>query len=67
VLIPSKELPQRLSELDPDREVVVHCRAGGRSKRAVALLREKGFRNARNLTGGVIAWVTEIDPKQPKY
>ena len=67
VLIPSGELPQRLAELDPDREVVVHCRAGGRSSRAVNLLREKGFKNARNLTGGVIAWVTEIDPKQPKY
>ena len=67
VLIPAALLPQRLDDLDRDQEIVVHCRGGGRSSRAVALMREKGFKKARNLTGGVIAWVTEIDPKQPKY
>jgi adenylyltransferase/sulfurtransferase len=67
ILIPSKQLSDRLRELDPGREVVVHCRSGGRSSRAVALMRDKGFKNARNLSGGVIAWVTEIDPSQPKY
>ena len=66
-LIPLGQLPSRLAELDPAREVVLHCRAGGRSARAVAMLREKGFMGARNLTGGVIAWVDEIDPSQPKY
>ena len=67
ILIPVGELPQRLDELDRQQEVVVHCRGGGRSTRSVAMMREKGFSRARNLKGGVIAWVTEIDPKQPKY
>jgi adenylyltransferase/sulfurtransferase len=67
VLIPAAELSSRLSEFDPNREIAVHCRSGGRSSRAVALMREKGFKNARNLTGGVLAWVSEIDPTQPKY
>ena len=67
ILIPVAQLPQRLSDFDPGQELVVHCKSGGRSTRAVAMMREKGFGNARNLTGGVIAWVTEIDPKQPKY
>lgn len=67
VLIPSAQLPDRLSDLDHTQEIVVHCKNGGRAGRAVALMREKGFTNARNLDGGVLAWVTEIDPKQPKY
>ena len=66
-LIPATQLPQRLDDLERDQEIVVHCRAGGRSSRAVALMRGKGFKKARNLTGGVLAWVTEIDPAQPKY
>jgi adenylyltransferase/sulfurtransferase len=65
--IPSAQLAGRLSEFDRSQEIVVHCRSGGRSGRAVAMMREKGFENARNLKGGVIAWVTEIDPSQPKY
>jgi adenylyltransferase/sulfurtransferase len=66
-LIPAAQLAAHLSELDPSQEVVVHCRGGGRSTKAVAMLREKGFTHARNLKGGVLAWVNEIDPSQPKY
>jgi len=67
ILIPVAQLPQRLSEFDPQQEIVVHCKSGGRSRRSVALMREKGFTNARNLTGGVTAWVADIDPEQPRY
>ncbi len=67
LLIPVSQLAERLGEFDPDQEVVVHCKSGGRSTRSVAMMRERGFTKARNLTGGVIGWVTEIDPKQPKY
>ena len=67
VLIPVAQLAQRLGEFDPQQEIVVHCKSGGRSSRSVALMREKGFSNVRNLAGGVMAWVTEIDPNQPKY
>ena len=60
VLIPLGELPRRMAELDPAREIVVHCRSGGRSARAVALLREKGFEKAVNLSGGITSWLNEL-------
>lgn len=56
-LIPIGELPNRLNELNPAKQTVVHCRGGGRSKRAAALLKEAGFQDVRNLTGGITAWV----------
>jgi len=65
--IPLGELPQRLDELDRDDEIVVHCKSGGRSARAVALLRERGFRHASNLTGGILRWINDIDPALPRY
>ena len=68
-LIPLGELPRRLSEIPrgadaPD--IVVHCKMGGRSAKAVALLRENGI-DARNLTGGILAWIDRVDPTLPKY
>ena len=66
-LIPLAQLPSKLAELDPSTEVVVHCRSGGRSSKAVAFMREKGFTQAKNLKGGVLAWVDQVDPSQPKY
>ena len=67
-LIPVDELADRLHELeaDPDEEIVVHCRSGGRSAKATEFLREKGY-NASNLDGGVLAWSDEIDPDVPQY
>ncbi|MCS6849961.1 MAG: rhodanese-like domain-containing protein [Gemmataceae bacterium] len=67
ILIPLPELPQRLGELDPNAEIVVHCRSGGRSLKATQYLREQGFSNVRNLKGGILAWATQIDPTMPKY
>ncbi len=68
-LIPLDELPDRLDELEEHwgDEVVVHCRSGGRSAKAVQLLRQAGFDRAVNLKGGVLAWSDEIDPSMPKY
>ena len=66
-LIPQGQLMQALDNFDPSQEIVVHCKSGGRSGRAVEYMKSRGFKNARNLAGGVIAWVTEIDPTQPKY
>ena len=60
ILIPLGELPRRLDELDPAREIVVHCKSGARSARAVALLRQKGFDRAVNLTGGITSWLNEL-------
>ena len=55
VLIPLGTLQDRLSEVPTDRPVVVHCRSGARSARAVAMLRAEGI-NAHNLVGGILAW-----------
>lgn len=66
-LIPLGELPKRLSELDPQSELVVHCRSGGRSAQAVSFLRGKGFAKAVNVAGGILAWSNRIDPSVPTY
>ncbi len=67
-LIPLGQLPERLHEIQDhkDEEVVVHCRSGARSAKAVEYLRENGFTNAVNLKGGIHAWSDEIDPSLPK-
>jgi len=66
-LIPLGELPARVGELDRSDEIVLHCKGGGRSAKALSLLRQAGFENLRNLTGGIRAWVEEVDPSLPKY
>ncbi len=66
-LIPLNDLPKRMSELDSDKEIVVHCRSGARSAKAVAFLQTAGFTKVKNLAGGVLAWSDRIDPKMPRY
>jgi adenylyltransferase/sulfurtransferase len=66
-LIPQNDVPQRLAEIDRDREVVVHCRTGGRSQRVAEFLKQSGYSNVANLAGGIHAWSDEIDPSIPKY
>jgi adenylyltransferase/sulfurtransferase len=67
VLIPVGELPGRMHELDGTQEIVLYCRTGVRSARALELLRAGGFNRLRNLTGGIHAWADEVDPSVPKY
>jgi molybdopterin/thiamine biosynthesis adenylyltransferase/rhodanese-related sulfurtransferase len=67
VLIPLGSLGARLAELPRDREIVVHCKSGARSAKAVRLLQERGFTGARNLKGGILAWIERIDPSLPRY
>ena len=66
-LIPLNDLPKRVSELDSSREIVVHCKMGGRSAKAADFLRQSGFTKVHNLAGGINAWAERIDPKVPKY
>jgi adenylyltransferase/sulfurtransferase len=66
-LIPLPELPQRFGELDPGREIVVHCKSGMRSAKAIQFLRQQGFGNLKNLKGGILAWADKIDRSMPKY
>ncbi len=69
-LIPLGELPRRLNELPqgPDApDIVVHCKMGGRSAKAVRQLTEKGFTRVQNLKGGILEWIDKVDPTQAKY
>ena len=66
-LIPLNDLPKRVSELDSSREIVVHCKMGGRSAKAVDFLKQAGFGKVHNLAGGINAWAERVDPKMPKY
>jgi len=66
-LIPLDNLMHQVNELDSAREMVVYCRSGARSAKAIQLLQEAGFRKLRNLKGGILAWSDEVDPTVPKY
>jgi molybdopterin/thiamine biosynthesis adenylyltransferase/rhodanese-related sulfurtransferase/molybdopterin converting factor small subunit len=66
-LIPLGELPKRLNELDPSSEIIAHCKSGMRSAKAVDLLKQSGFKKARNMKGGILAWSDQVDPSVPKY
>jgi len=66
-LIPLGDLPKRVHELDSSLEIVVHCKSGARSAKAVDFLRQSGFKHVSNLTGGILAWADRIDPSLPKY
>jgi adenylyltransferase/sulfurtransferase len=66
-LLPLPDLPNRFRELDPNQEMIVHCKSGMRSEKAVNFLREQGFGKLKNLKGGILAWVDKVDPSMPKY
>jgi len=68
-LIPLGELPRRVDELaaQKNREIVVHCKSGGRSQKAALILKSAGFAHVENLAGGILAWADKIDPTLPKY
>ena len=66
-LIPLSALRKRIDELDPSKEIVVHCKSGARSARAAEFLRKNGFKSVKNLVGGIDAWAERIDPSLPRY
>ncbi len=66
VLIPMRQIPQRLSEIPRDQPVVVYCHAGMRSYNAASWLKQQGV-NALSMSGGIDRWSIEIDPKVPRY
>ena len=66
--IPLGQVLNRMNEIDPNRETVVHCKMGGRSARAIEALQRSGFTGRlMNLRGGILAWSNEVDPSVPKY
>ena len=66
-VIPLPELSDRLGELDSGTSIVVHCKSGVRSAKAIALLQGAGFSKLKNLEGGILAWIKEVDPSLPSY
>jgi len=66
-LIPLGQIEERSGELDPESEIILQCRSGKRSADALNRLKAKGFKNLKNLVGGVLAWSDEVDPSVPKY
>jgi rhodanese-related sulfurtransferase len=67
VHIPMGQIAERLGELDPNRETVVICRSGGRSLEVARFLSSQGFASVYNLSGGILAWSRDLDPRIPQY
>jgi rhodanese-related sulfurtransferase len=66
-LIPLSTLPSTLEDLADmkEEEIIIHCKSGGRSGQAAAFMRQQGFKNVRNLLGGILDWKSKIDPSLP--
>ena len=67
VLIPLSEIDSRLDELNPDADIVVHCKMGGRSAKAQVMLKDMGYEHVLNMEGGILAWSDLVDSSVPKY
>jgi rhodanese-related sulfurtransferase len=66
-LDPLGDVAVRANELDTADDIVVHCRSGVRSAKAIQVLKQLGFKKLTNVKGGILAWSDEIDPSVPKY
>jgi rhodanese-related sulfurtransferase len=66
-LVPQREINHYLSRLNPEEEIILYCRSGIRSARAISVFREHGFTNVRHLRGGILAWIDEVDPSLARY
>ena len=70
VLIPLGQVASRVAEIKAGAEgrpIVVQCKMGGRSAKAMDFLKSVGFTNVKNLRGGILEWIDKVDPSQPKY
>ncbi len=66
-LLPLSQIQQRFTELDPNQQYYIHCKAGVRSLKALSFLREQGFKYLKSVKGGISAWSDEIDRNVPRY
>ena len=66
-LLPMREIPARIAELDPARDTVVICHHGGRSLQVALYLEKNGFARVHNLQGGVDVWAQDVDPAMRRY
>lgn len=67
VLVPMSQIPERIDSLDTERETVVICHHGIRSRRVGLYLEQSGFKNVINLSGGVAQWARTVDNQMPTY
>jgi rhodanese-related sulfurtransferase len=69
VLIPVGQIEDRMAELEGfrDKEIVAHCHHGGRSRKALEILKSKGFKKLVNVAGGIDDWSIKIDPSVARY
>ena len=61
-LVPLSQLEARYTEIPKEGEVYIHCRSGKRSRTAIEFLKTKGYTNCINVTGGILAWLNEVNP-----
>jgi len=66
-LMPMRELPSRIAQIDETKEVVAICHHGGRSMQVAMFLEKQGFKRVHNLVGGIDAWSRTVDPAVPLY
>jgi rhodanese-related sulfurtransferase len=67
IFIPIDKLDKKFQELNPNKEIIVYCHHGGRSAQAVIFLLQSGFKNVKNLNGGIHRWACEVDSTIEKY
>lgn len=66
-LVPMREIPNKLNDIEADKDIIVICHTGMRSRQVCYFLENAGFGNVFNLSGGVHAWAQQIDPNMPTY
>jgi len=66
-LIPLGQFPQRLNDINPADDIVVHCKVGGRSAQAYEVLQQAGYTRIKNFKGGILAWADQVDRSMQKY
>ena len=59
--IPMNEIPNRLTDLDSNKEIIVYCKSGKRSAKVCEYLKNNNYTNIKNLSGGILAWSEQID------
>jgi adenylyltransferase/sulfurtransferase len=67
-LIPLATVAKNVDRIDKDIDVVIHCKSGARSAKAIRELEEKfGYKNLYNLKGGILAYIEQVQPELTKY
>jgi adenylyltransferase/sulfurtransferase len=66
-LVPLSQIPEEIPRLDKRRETILYCKVGGRSMKAAQQLANAGVTDVRNLAGGILRWIDDVDPTMPRY